>query len=52
MVVLPLPRQDIAASTIRQQLAAGLPIAPLVGSAVAGYIDQHQPYPRGDAQDS
>ncbi len=50
VVALPLPRQDIAASTIRQMLTAGLPITPLVGAAVAGYIEQHQPYPRGDAQ--
>ncbi len=55
VVALPLPRQDIAASDIRRQLAAGASaaaIAPLVGAAVAGYIDQHQPYPRGDAQDN
>jgi len=50
VVALPLPRQDIAASTIRQMLTDGLPITPLVGAAVAGYIEQHQPYPRGDAQ--
>jgi nicotinate-nucleotide adenylyltransferase len=53
MLVLPLPRLDIAASAIRQQLAAGAPatgLVPLVGEAVAGYIDHHQPYPRGDAQ--
>lgn len=49
---LPLPRQDISASDIRRQLAAGTPaaaLAPLVGEAVASYIDQHQPYPRGAA---
>ena len=52
VVALPLPRHDIAASDIRRQLAAGVTgaaLAPLVGPAVAGYIDQHQPYPRGDA---
>ena len=52
VVALPLPRHDIAASDIRNQLAAGATgaaLAPLVGPAVAGYIDQHQPYPRGDA---
>lgn len=53
VVALPLPRQDIAASDIRQQLAAGVPpaqLAPLVGAAVASYIDHHQPYPRGTAK--
>ncbi len=53
LVVLPLPRQDMSASQIRQQLVAGVPpaqLAPLVGEAVASYIDHHQPYPRGDAQ--
>ena len=53
LVVLPLPRQDISASHIRQQLAAGVPpaqLSSLVGDAVASYIDQHQPYLRGDAQ--
>ena len=52
VVALPLPRHDIAASDIRRQLAAGATgaaLAPLVGPAVAGYIDQHQPYPRGHA---
>jgi nicotinate-nucleotide adenylyltransferase len=55
MTVLPLPRQDIAASDIRDQLAAGVPpaqLAPLVGAAVAGYIDHQQPYPRGDTRGS
>ena len=53
VVALPLPRHDIAASDIRGQLAAGTTVAalaPLVGAAVAGYIDQHQPSPRGNAQ--
>ena len=53
VVLLPLPRQDIAASDIRRQLAAGVPatqLAPLVGAAVASYIDHHQPYPRGDTR--
>ncbi len=50
IVTLPLPRQDISASDIRARLAAGQPVAALVGEAVAGYIDQHQPYPRGAAQ--
>ncbi len=53
MLVLPLPRLDCSASAIRQQLEAGHPAAallPMVGAGVAGYIDQHQPYPRGDAQ--
>jgi nicotinate-nucleotide adenylyltransferase len=53
LVVLPLPRQDIAASDIRHQLAGGVPpaqLAPLVGAAVAGYIDQHLLYPRGTTE--
>jgi len=53
VVALPLPRQDISASHIRQQLAAGVPaaqLAPLVGTAVASYIDQHKPYFQGDAR--
>lgn len=53
VVSLPLPRHDIAASDIRRQLAAGTTVAalaPLVGAAVAGYIDQHKPYPRGNEQ--
>jgi nicotinate-nucleotide adenylyltransferase len=53
VVALPLPRHDIAASDIRHQLAAGVPAAqlvPLVGTAVAGYIDQHLPYPTGTTQ--
>jgi nicotinate-nucleotide adenylyltransferase len=53
VVPLPLPRHDVSASDIRRQLAAGTSaaaLAPLVGAAVAGYIDQHQPYPRGEAQ--
>ena len=53
VVLLPLPRQDVAASDIRRQLVAGVPatqLAPLVGAAVASYIDHHQPYPRGDTR--
>ena len=55
VVLLPLPRHDIAASDIRRQLADGVPpaqLAPLVGAAVAGYIDHHQPYPRGTTEGS
>ncbi|MCA6216618.1 nicotinate-nucleotide adenylyltransferase [Ideonella sp. B7] len=43
-VVLPLPRHDINATDIRARVARGLPIAPLVGEAVARYIDQHSLY--------
>jgi len=50
VVALDLPRLDIAASDIRARLAAGLPIAALVGEGVAGYIDQHQPYPQGNTE--
>jgi nicotinate-nucleotide adenylyltransferase len=41
---LPLPRIDISATEIRRHAAAGDPVAPLVGEAVAGYIDQYQLY--------
>jgi nicotinate-nucleotide adenylyltransferase len=41
---LPLPRIDITSTEVRRRIAAGDPIAPLVGEAVAGYIDQHQLY--------
>ena len=54
MLSLPLARQDISASQIRRQLAAGTPaqaLLALVGEAVAGYIDQHQPYPKGAAKE-
>ena len=47
VVALDLPRQDIAASDIRARLAAGQPVAALVGRRVAGYIDQHQLYKSG-----
>ncbi len=46
-VVLDLPALAISASTIRQRLAAGLPVATLVGTAVARYIDQHRLYTSG-----
>ena len=41
---LPLPRIDISATQARRRAAAGEPLAPLVGEAVAGYIDQYQLY--------
>lgn len=50
VVALPLPRLDIAASDIRARLAGGQDVAALVGEAVAGYIDQHQPYFQGAEQ--
>jgi nicotinate-nucleotide adenylyltransferase len=40
LIVLPLPRFDLSATLIRQHLAAGLSVSPLVGEAVARYIDQ------------
>lgn len=46
--VLDLPRLDIAARDIRQRLAQHLPVAALVGEAVAGYIDRHGLYRRPD----
>ena len=47
--VLPLPRLDIAASDIRARVAAGQPIAALVGERIARYIDQHRLYATGAA---
>jgi nicotinate-nucleotide adenylyltransferase len=41
---LPLPRIDISATEVRRRIAAGEPFAPLVGEAVAGYIDQQHLY--------
>jgi nicotinate-nucleotide adenylyltransferase len=41
---LPLPRLDISATQVRRRAAAGEPLAPLVGEAVAGYIDRYQLY--------
>jgi nicotinate-nucleotide adenylyltransferase len=41
---LPLPRIDISATEVRRRLAAGEPVSPLVGEAVAGYIDQQHLY--------
>jgi nicotinate-nucleotide adenylyltransferase len=41
---LPLPRIDISATEVRRCLAAGEPVSPLVGDAVAGYIDQQHLY--------
>ena len=46
-VALDLPPLAISASTVRQRLAAGLPVATLVGTAVARYIDQHRLYTSG-----
>ncbi len=45
MIELALPRLDIAASDIRDRLGRGENVAPLVGAAVARYIDHHAPYP-------
>jgi nicotinate-nucleotide adenylyltransferase len=44
MIVLPLPRFDLSATLIRQHLAAGLSVSPLVGEAVARYIDHTHLY--------
>jgi nicotinate-nucleotide adenylyltransferase len=41
---LPLPRIDISATEVRRRAAADEPVSPLVGEAVAGYIDQQQLY--------
>lgn len=55
VVVLDLPRLDIAATELRRRLAAGEPgaaLAPLVGPAVARYIDQHRLYTPSPKEDS
>ena len=44
MVVLPMPRTDIAAREIRQRRALGEDVAALVGAKVAGYIARHALY--------
>jgi len=44
LVVLEMPRIDIAASEIRARCVAGGEIASLVGPAVARYIDSHALY--------
>jgi nicotinate-nucleotide adenylyltransferase len=41
---LPLPRIDVSATEVRRRLAAGESVSPLVGEAVAGYIDQQHLY--------
>lgn len=43
-VLLPLPRHDISATAIRQQVASGDAVSRLVGDAVARYIEQHSLY--------
>lgn len=42
--VLPLPRHDISATEVRRRVAAGEAVSPLVGDAVARYIDQRHLY--------
>jgi nicotinate-nucleotide adenylyltransferase len=41
---LAMPLTPLSATDIRQRLSAGEPVAPLVGDAVARYIDQHHLY--------
>ncbi|MHB8531792.1 MAG: nicotinate (nicotinamide) nucleotide adenylyltransferase [Solirubrobacteraceae bacterium] len=38
---------DVSSSLVRRRAAAGEPLAPLVGAAVAGYIEEHRLY-RGE----
>jgi nicotinate-nucleotide adenylyltransferase len=45
---LDLAPLDIAASNIRGRLAAGQPVAALVGQRVAGYISRHHLYKQGN----
>lgn len=42
--VLPLPAMPISATDVRHRVAGGLPVSPMVGDAVAGYIDLHHLY--------
>lgn len=46
VVALDLPRMDISSTALRREAAAQTPgaLAPLVGGAVARYIDQHRLY--------
>lgn len=44
-VSIALPAMPISASAVRERLAAGQGVTDLVGTGVAGYIDQHRPYP-------
>jgi nicotinate-nucleotide adenylyltransferase len=44
--VVPLPMLDISATEIRSRVANGLPMASMVPTAVARYIDQHGLYRR------
>jgi len=41
---VPLPMMDIASTTVRARVAAGLPIAELVPAGVARYIEEHHLY--------
>lgn len=41
---LDMPRVDVSATELRARVAASQPIAPMVGEAVARYIDQHSLY--------
>lgn len=46
LIVLEMPRLDIAASDIRTRCAAGEPVHALVGEPIAGYIARHGLYRR------
>ncbi|NDY90216.1 nicotinate (nicotinamide) nucleotide adenylyltransferase [Ideonella livida] len=46
VVALPLPRTDLSATQIREELAEGRSVIDLVGPAVAHYLDQHGLYRR------
>ena len=50
--LLNLPAMAVSASDIRRRIAAGKPVAALVGPRVAGYIDQHQLYSSPLQQDT
>jgi len=44
VVALPLPRMDVSATTIRQNIAEGRDYTDMVPGPVASYIDQHHLY--------
>jgi nicotinate-nucleotide adenylyltransferase len=46
---LRMPAIDVSASMVRERVAAGQPVADLVGPAVAGYIADHRLYRDGGA---
>ena len=52
MTLLKMDRIAVSSSSVRELIAAGEPVAELVGEAVAGYIAEHGLYRSGDTSDS